>query len=208
MRRRLWGSNAFVLFVAIFIKVNVLSMTDFSAVAPKPLVIVLVPVKNEAENLRRFLECTLLWADHVIVADQNSDDASADIARGYERVTLIENTSRHYSEVERQRLLLEAARRFPSPRLLMALDADEIVSANILDSAEWQSVLAAPPGTQIQMAKVELAASPDFYFLHSAHDKQRWVPLGYMDDGAPHDGSVIHTCRLPDITHAPHLRLN
>ncbi len=176
--------------------------------ASAPRVLVLVPVKNEAWILPRFLECTLLWADHIIVADQNSEDDSAQIARRYERVTVIENASSAYSEEERQKLLIAAARQFPAPRLLMALDADEIISANILDSAEWKAVLEAPPGTQIQMAKVELTSSPDFYFLHSTHDKEHWIPFGYMDDGVAHEGTRLHSNRLPDVPHAPRLRLN
>ncbi len=173
----------------------------------RPTIIALVPVRNEAWILHRFLQCTLLWADHVIIADQNSDDGSAEIARSYSRVTVVENSDPTFSEVERQKLLLRAARQIPGPRLLMALDADEILSANILESPEWKSALQAEPGTVVELAKVNLK-EPNTYFLHSAEDAKAWLPFGYMDDGAEHEGAVIHTCRIPEPPNAPRFRLN
>src|SRR5262249_25195387 len=41
---------------------------------------VIVPVKNEAENLRRCL-AALAWADEVFVVDSQSEDATAAVAR-------------------------------------------------------------------------------------------------------------------------------
>ena len=174
----------------------------------KPKIIVMVPVRNEAWSLRRFLQCTLLWADHVIVADQGSTDGTVQIARSFPQVTVVANQLPDYSEVERQRLLIQAARQIPGPRLLMALDADEILSANVLDSLEWQTALTMPPGTQIELAKIQLAESPDRYFLHSSHDQGHFMPFGYVDDGAPHEGTVLHTCRVPDRPRSHRLRLN
>lgn len=43
---------------------------------------VLVPVKNEAENLRRCLPA-LAWADEVFVVDSGSSDATAEVAHAY-----------------------------------------------------------------------------------------------------------------------------
>jgi hypothetical protein len=163
----------------------------------RPLIIVLTPVRNEAWILDRFITCTSLWADHIIIADQHSDDGSADLARTYPKVTVIENTNREYSEADRVNLLLETARRIPGHRLLMALDADEIMSANILDSPEWQTAMQMPPGTVLEFAKVDLYNSPAEYFLHSGEDRDAWLPFGYIDDGSEHEAEVIHACRVP-----------
>ena len=163
----------------------------------RPQIIVLTPVRNEAWILRRFLKCTSLWADQIIIADQMSEDDPRAIAQAFPKVTVVENPHREYSEVARQRLLIEAARRIPGPRVLMALDADEIMSANILDSEEWRTALRAPPGTVLCFAKVDLFNSPAHYFLHSAEDgahgchsltwttaqrtKERlYIPLAYL----------------------------
>jgi glycosyltransferase involved in cell wall biosynthesis len=43
---------------------------------------VIVPVKNEAENLRRCLPA-LAWADEVFVVDSQSSDATAEVARAH-----------------------------------------------------------------------------------------------------------------------------
>ena len=176
--------------------------------ADRPRIIVLVPVRNEAWILETFLQCASLWADHIIVADQGSVDGSAKIAAAFPKVTVIENPSSVFSEVERQRLLIEAARRIPGPRLLVAIDADEIVSANILTSPEWQAAVRQPPGTVLGFAKVELYESTKEYFLHSLEDKNSWIPFGYVDDGAPHEGKVIHTCRVPEREDSPRLNLS
>ncbi len=174
----------------------------------RPKIIALVPVRNEAWILKSFLECTSLWADHIIVADQLSEDNSREIAAAFPKVMVIDNTCAEFSEVERQRLLIAAARRFPAPRLLVAVDADEIVSANILDSPEWQIALQQPPGTVLGFGKVELYGSTEQYFLHSVEDKNSWIPFAYVDDGAGHEGSIIHTCRIPERDDSPRFRMN
>ena len=174
----------------------------------RPNIILLTPVRNEAWILKPFLDCASLWADHIIVADQFSEDESRDLTAAYPKVTLIENPCTEFSEVERQRLLIAAARRFPAPRLLVALDADEILSANVIDSPEWEEALKQPPGTILEFAKVELIGSTERYFLHSVEDKNAAIPFGYLDDGAPHQGGVIHTCRIPEPAGAPRFRLN
>lgn len=173
-----------------------------------PQIIVLTPVRNEAWMLKRFLECTSLWADYIIIADQASDDNSRAIARAFPKVTVIENPHEAFSEVARQQLLIKAARRIPGARLLIALDADEIMSANILDSPEWQTALQAQPGTLLCFSKIDLFNSPAHYFLDSAVDRSAWLPFGYMDDGAEHEGAIIHTTRVPAPPYAPILRLN
>ena len=60
-----------------------------------------------------------------------------------------------------------------------------------------------PPGTILEFAKVELVGSTERYFLHSVEDKNAAIPFGYVDDGAPHQGDIIHTCRIPEPAGAP-----
>ncbi|MFZ0503142.1 MAG: glycosyltransferase family 2 protein, partial [Chthoniobacterales bacterium] len=63
----------------------------------KPLVICLTPIKDEAWILERFLKCASTWADHIIIADQQSKDGSKEIARRFPKVTLIENNSESFN---------------------------------------------------------------------------------------------------------------
>lgn len=166
-----------------------------------PSVICLTPVKNEAWILGKFLECASLWADHIIIADQSSDDGSREIASGFEKVTLLDNPHPNYDEQQRQKLLLEAARKLPSPRLLIALDADEFLTPNIASSSEWQSVLNAPKGTVIKLPCAQI--KPDMKHYWGAPDGA----IGYMDDGYRHSGNLIHSPRVPLPANAPDIKL-
>jgi hypothetical protein len=165
--------------------------------------IVLTPVRNEAWILDRFLGCTSLWADHIVVADQGSTDGSHEIAARHPKVTLIENTGPEYDEGARQRLLLEAARGFPGKRVIFALDADEILAPTWRRSAAFAAVAEAPAGTVVRMRWVNIL--PAF--------RSCWLPdedivFGYVDDGAAHAGERIHSIRLPVRASAPSVSLS
>jgi hypothetical protein len=169
----------------------------FSLEQDRPKVICLTPVKNEAWILDRFLKCASLWADHIIIADQQSDDGSREIACSHPKVILIDNPSSTYSELERQKVLLDAARQIPGPRLLIALDADEILSANFMNSPEWKTVLQAPVGTVIQFQWANLL--PDLRSYWEVNERN----YGFMDDGSEHFGTKIHSPRIPIPAQAP-----
>jgi glycosyltransferase involved in cell wall biosynthesis len=160
----------------------------------RPAVVCLTPVLNEAWMLERFLKCASLWADHIIIADQGSTDGSRDIARRFPKVTLVDNASATFNEPERQALLLAKAREISGPKVLIALDADEILTANVLTDPEWQTIVGAPPGTSLRFQWTELGT--DFqglnHFLYPAK-----LPFGFVDDGSEHQGKRIHSRRVP-----------
>lgn len=168
----------------------------------RPTVICLTPVKNEAWILERFLKCASLWADHIIVADQNSDDGSVEIAQSFEKVILVRNTSSDYSETERQKLLIDAARKIPSPRLLIALDVDEFLTPNFLISPEWQTVLLASKGTVVYFQWANIRPDIRHYWAPQVE-----FPFGFHDDGSPHEGRAMHSARIPIPSHAPIIKL-
>src|SRR5687768_525765 len=116
----------------------------------KPPIVVLTPLKNDAWILRRFLEVTSAFADRIVIADQNSTDGGREICAEFDRVTLIDNPDEKFNEAERQQLLIATARSLvPMPRILIALDADEILAANAMGSEGWQVMLDAAPGTSL-----------------------------------------------------------
>ena len=160
----------------------------------KPQVICLTPVLNEAWILERFLKCASLWADHIIIADQHSTDESREIALQFPKVKLVENSAQKFNEPDRQQMLLMEARRIPGPKILMALDADEIFTANCLTSPEWQTILNSPPGTVIRFQWPEIVSNASglcsFNFPWDP-------PIGFVDDGSPHQGNAIHSIRVP-----------
>lgn len=164
----------------------------------KPKIICLTPVRNEEWILERFLKVTSLWADHIIIADQMSTDGSREISLKFPKVILIDNNSKEFNEPERQRQLINEARKIKGQKLLIAIDADEIFTPNILYSDEWQKVKNVKPGTFIKFQWANLR--PNF--------KEIWYgeyfPWGYMDDGLEHSSqNFIHTHRLPYTSKSP-----
>jgi glycosyltransferase involved in cell wall biosynthesis len=157
----------------------------------KPIIICLTPVKNEAWILDRFLSAASLWADKIIIADQKSTDNSREIATSFEKVILINNDSETFNEFERQKLLIEEARKINGPRLLISLDADEVFTPNMILSQDWEKMLNSKPGTIIKFQWANIL--PGF--------KQMWLgryfPWGYMDDGYQYEGSLFHSQRIP-----------
>jgi hypothetical protein len=169
-----------------------------------PTFICLTPVKNEAWILERFLQCASGWADHIIVADQQSEDETRAIAQRFEKVTLLDNPHPGYDEEARQKLLIDAARRIPAdgPRILIALDADEILTANWMTSPEWTRLQTAPPGTVITFQWANVGPNVSGAWLDD--DKK---PFGFVDDGSPHSGYRIHSPRVPVPSGAPRLTM-
>lgn len=165
-------------------------------------IVILTPVKNEAWILDQFLSVSSQFADAIIVADQQSTDASREICRRFPKVILIDNPDRDYNELSRQQLLIAAAREHvPGPKILLALDADEILAADSLASPAWLDVRRTPPGTTLYFQKPDLLSPPTLCRLGGA------FPLGYSDDGRRHDGLFIHSPRVPAGETIPRLEV-
>lgn len=168
-----------------------------------PKIVVITPVKNEAWILDRFLAVTSKFADQIIIADQNSTDGSQTICKSYPKVTLIENKSEQFNEAERQILLIQKARELmPGHKIILALDADEILAANATKTVGWQSMVNAKPGTVLCFEKPNLYLTPNQYI------KGQPSPHGYVDDGIEHKPSQIHSVRIPMPDYAPRLDIH
>ena len=164
-------------------------------------IVVLTPVRNEGWILDRFLNVTSRFADLIIIADQNSTDETVSICKRFDKVHLIQNTNPDYDEATRQILLIETARKLvPEEKILLALDCDEILAANALETSGWQTMLNAPRGTVLVFEKPDLYVDPD-RCLRGQFD---W-PGGYVDDGAQHTPQKVHSIRIPMPTGAPRL---
>ncbi len=158
----------------------------------KVTIICLTPVKNEAWILDKFLKSASLWADYIIIADQNSTDGSIEIAKKYPKVILVENNSAEFNENQRQKLLINEARKIGGPKILIALDADEFFTANFQESTEWQMILNSKPGDAFYIKWLNIYSNRKFgWFQESSH------VFAIFDDDSPHIGSYIHSERLP-----------
>jgi len=161
----------------------------------------LTPCKDEAWILDQTIAAASTWADYVIVADQRSTDGSREIIEQHEKAVLVDNPGEKWDEKQRQHLLINTARQLPASgkRILIALDADEALSANWMESPEWQRILAAPPGTVFGFLWANLM--PDFQTAWVPRDDKKWFCV--VDEGQPHDPILIHGPRIPFDEDAP-----
>ncbi|MEO9894565.1 glycosyltransferase family 2 protein [Aurantibacter sp.] len=168
-------------------------------------IIVLTPIKNEEWILDIFLKTTSCFADHILLADQNSDDNSASIAKKFPKVDVIKNNSSDFNEAERQTLLINTARdKYGSNNILLAIDADEIVAFSSLKSKEWELIKYSEPGTILFFEKPTFYNGVEFVIRYQA---QGGWPLGFVDDGTQHKPEFIHSTRIPFNDNAPKLVL-
>lgn len=170
----------------------------------KPKIICLTPVKNESWILDRFLKCTSLWADNIIICDQRSDDGSKDIARSYPKVTLLENSSENFNEPVFRQMLIDAARKIPGPRLMISLDTDEFLTSNFMHSPEWKTIINSPPGTLFRFQWANVHPNMNSYWLG-----YKGGTFAFMDDDVSNYLTrPIHGPRLPEPIQSRAISLN
>lgn len=158
-----------------------------------PKVICVTPVKNEAWILDTFLKSASIWADHIIITDQNSTDGSREIIKRYPKATLYEYNSTNHSQIERRALLLEAARNISNGNnnLLIAVDADEVLTPETFSRDTWLKILNCVPGTIFRFQWATILPNSNKYW------NGFYLPYGFMDDGSefrqihPHHGTRL-----------------
>jgi len=176
-----------------------MALNDHAGIAlPRQRRICITPVRNEAWIIDRFLAASRRWATDLVVADQGSTDGTLQRLAANSDVTLVINDSDTYDEHHRQRMLIDRARQMSGRRVLIALDADEALSANYETSEEWRQLDSLEPGTVLRFRWVNIL--PGFV--------QAWIPphhvaLGFVDDGAPHTSRRIHGPRVPQPSGSP-----
>lgn len=163
-------------------------------------IIVVMPVKNEEWILEKSLKAASLFADYVIVADQNSTDRTLDICSKFEKVKVIKNKARFHSSNVRK-LLLDAARQIEGQNAIFSFDADEIPTAHFLQEDFRQKIRNLPSGSVIEMQWVNLWRSSKQYRSDSSVWSNSFKAFGFIDDRKSDykNLNVIndHTSRVP-----------
>jgi glycosyltransferase involved in cell wall biosynthesis len=157
-------------------------------------IICLTPVKNEAWVLETFLATVSIWADHIIIADQGSTDGSLEIYKKFSKIILINNENKNFNEPERQKILLNEARKIAGENnIFLTLDADEFL-VNFEDNPEWEQLKNLNPGDIFMMPWLNvLPKNQTFYPSRGGH-----MVFGYINDGRKHQGNPIHSPRVPE----------
>lgn len=169
-------------------------------------IIITTLVKDEGWMLERFLSTASIIADHIIVSDESTGlDNSIKIYEKYPKVILHRYpfpSSDHSTPQKRRKFVFEEARKIVcKKRIIIALDSDEILSANIINSNEWNTVLNSEPGTLVHLQWVTLWKSHQTYrvendsLMYGNYNRHIWI-----DDGIS---------EIPDIGHgAFHMAYN
>lgn len=148
-------------------------------------VIVTTCVKDEGWILDRFLSTCSFFADYIIISDESSGlDNSLEIYKKYPKAIVHHNYGPSQQSDLRRRFVFDEARKIPcEKRIIVALDADEIISANIMESLEWQTVLNAEPGTLIFLQWVNLWMHTRQYKIDDPHYYGMYNRTIWVDDG-------------------------
>lgn len=165
----------------------------------RPLLIVASIVRNEAWVLDAFLSAASLWADKIIIADQMSTDGSREIYKHYPKVHVIDNDMPNMHQAASRRLVLNEARRILNGNtnaIIFALDADEILEGDFMQSEAWQKIIQSKPNDCFEWSWMNLlpgdetrynVPAPYYWAVHVS--EQVWN--GLFPD------SNIHEWRLP-----------
>lgn len=158
-----------------------------------------MPVKNEDWILERSLQTLSFLCDVIIIADQDSTDNTLQIARKFPKVTHIHNPHPEFHQSKARQLLLEAARDFDGYNVVLATDADEIVSANALRNFAWQNALdSLEPGSALLLQWIILWKSPVKFREDSSAWSNSWKHFVFRDDRkSEFSDQFIHESRVP-----------
>ena len=153
-------------------------------------IVVLTPVKNEAWILPLFCQSASIWADYIIIADQNSTDGSKDIACKFPKVVVIDNNSPDLDENYRDRILVEKARELVGNNgILFRIDADELFTPNF-DSVEWGIIKQSKPGTIWWFKLILLNKNLSSYWVNN----EAKTYGAFVDDGREYTShGLIHS---------------
>lgn len=160
-----------------------------------PLLIVVTPIRNEAWILHAFLRATSLWADYIIIADQMSTDGSRDIYPQYEKVIVVDNPRDEMHQARTRRLLFDAAQKIEGDKILFALDADEFLSGDFVNTHSWKTIINSEPGDVFWLRWMNLLPDSSKYTSFQPYYWAAHINDDLMNGEFP--DNHIHEWRLP-----------
>lgn len=157
-------------------------------------------VRNEEWILRQHLQALSNICDQIFLIDHASTDSTEAIARSFSRVRYV-RTDGVETPGEGSRQALALAREAFAGAVMILLDADEILSAQALESPFRARLEALEPGTILELPWITLWKHPRRYRDDSSRWSDLWTQRIFRDDGradyAPLDR--LHEPRLPRL---------
>lgn len=164
-------------------------------------IVVITPVRNGDWILDKYLFATSLWANKIIIGLDKCTDNSRAICEKYDKVEIVEINSLDTNiklQNNRRQILLETARKICKNNIIIALDVDEIFSAEILDSDIMSKIKCLKTGEVLNVKFRELWFSP---YLYRSEKRSNWsnrlMPCIWKDDGTDYPVSDWHEARCP-----------
>jgi len=162
-------------------------------------IITLVPVKNEEFILKTFLENASKFSDYIILADQHSTDRTREIALSFEKVRIIDNDEEGHSNSIRWKLLDEA-RKIPGNNMMIALDADEMISPMWFGKIFEQKIIEDGQALHFSFPWIQLFESFDYYRDDGVWKNTRKTAVWIDDRKIDYKRNIVindHTSRVP-----------
>ena len=145
--------------------------------------IAIMPVRNEEWILRENLKTLSQSCDAIFVADQDSTDCTPEICKEFEKVHYLQYGTSTMGSENRRQILLDAARSYDGCNVILAVDADEIATATILDDPNWPLMLnSLQPRESVMLEWLMLWKHPRRYRKDSSVWANRWVHFLFRDD--------------------------
>lgn len=162
-------------------------------------IITLIPIKNEDWILDYTLKNVSKFSDHIIVADQMSEDKSREICKKYNKVILLDNKEKFHSNKVRWQML-DAARNFDGQNFIFSIDADEFISPNIKDEI-IKIEKTTKPSTTFSFRWLQVWKSLTNYRIDGVW-KNSYKPITFWDDRKMNFIKKLilndHTSRIPN----------
>lgn len=139
----------------------------------RPLLIVLTGTRNYGWITRAFLEGNTRWADYIVMIDQMSTDGTREMCAEYgEKVVLVDDTNLEYHESTRAKMAFEKGREIAGDRdcIFFALDIDEVMPANWMDTEDGKRILNSKPGDEFSLHWANLNPDNKTYYEDGAVD--------------------------------------
>jgi hypothetical protein len=153
--------------------------------------IALMPVRNEDWCVGLTARAVLMWCDELICLLHNCTDRSAEILieiNQPERLHIFRDLSPEWTEMRHRQMLLDAARIHGATHIA-TIDADEILTGNLIDSCEpWETVRdirdtieELAPGEILHLPRLAMPGRTDRYLVEGpwAHEA---IAVAWKDD--------------------------
>jgi glycosyltransferase involved in cell wall biosynthesis len=156
----------------------------------------LMPARNEDWVLGISARVALMWCDSLVILDHASTDRTPQIiaelqAEYGSRVHAVQDTGTDWAEMTQRQGLLETARRENATHIAI-VDADEILTANLVDGWIREAIAAMPWSNILQLPGYNLRGAADRYHLNGIWG-DRWFSTAFMDHPRLHwAGDTFH----------------